>query len=83
MDTRYETDLEGVVWTDALRAVGMFQRVGKYAVFVKGEKRRAVTGITKAVGGKGCSTVLPICWRRSGDYGHLHAKDCGSSWGGS
>lgn len=80
MDTGYEADLEGVAWTGALLVVGMFQKVGKSALFVKGVKYHTVTRVTEAVGGKDCSTVLPICWRRSGDYGHLHAKDCGSSW---
>lgn len=80
MDTRYEADLEGVEWTSVLLVVGMFQKVGKSVLFVKGVKYCAATRVTKAVGGKGCSTVLPICWRRSGDYGHLHAKDRGSSW---
>ena len=81
MDTRYETDLEGVEWTSALLVVGMFQKAGKSVLFVKGVKYCAATRITKAVGGKGCSTVLRICGGRSGDYGHIHAKDCGSSWG--
>ena len=81
MDTGYEADLEGVMWTSALRVVGMFQKVDKSALFVKGVKYCAVTRVTEAVGGKGRSTVLPICGRRSGDYGRLYAKDCGSSRG--
>ena len=81
MDTGYEADLEGVMWTSALRVVGMFQKVDKSALFVKGVKYHTVTRVTEAVGGKGCSTVLYICGRRSGDYGRLHAKDCGSSRG--
>ena len=81
VDTRYEADLEGVAWASVLLVAGMFQRVGKSALFVKGEKCCAVTRITKAVGGKDYSTVLCVCWRRNGNYGHLHAKDCGSSWG--
>ena len=81
VDTRYARDMEGVAWIGVLRVVSMFQKVGKSALFVKGVKYRAVTRITKAVGGKGCSTVLLICGGRSGSYGHLHAKDCGSSWG--
>jgi hypothetical protein len=80
MDTGYEADLEGVAWTGALRVVDMFQKVGKSVLFVKGVKYCAATRVTKAVGGKGCSIVLCICGGRSGDYGHLHAKDCGSSW---
>jgi hypothetical protein len=82
VDIRYEADLEAIAWTTiVLLVVDMFQRVGKSVLFVKGEKHYAVTRVTKAVGGKDCSTVLLICGGRSGDYGHIHAKDCGSSWG--
>lgn len=42
MDTRYAGDMEGVAWTGVLRVVGMFQKVDKSALFVKGVKYRAV-----------------------------------------